>query len=59
MQSGDTQISIKVCSHCQQRVIEYRFIAGDGLSIITYHCLKHGDVVPRRDAGVCDELRPH
>ncbi|MCP5126550.1 MAG: hypothetical protein H6973_13225 [Gammaproteobacteria bacterium] len=25
---------------------EYRFTTRDGFSIVTYHCAKHGDVIP-------------
>lgn len=45
-QSGDTLISAKVCSHCQQRVTEYRFTASDGFVVATCHCMEHGDVIP-------------
>lgn len=57
--SGDILISAKVCSRCQQRVTEYRFIARDGFSIATYHCAEHGDVVPAYGVGARDNPRTH
>lgn len=56
--SGDTLISVNVCSHCQQCLTEYRFTANDGFSIATYHCREHGDVVPMRGAGAHDNPLP-
>ncbi|MGB5064849.1 MAG: hypothetical protein WBQ37_13985 [Candidatus Competibacter sp.] len=47
--AGDARISTGVCPHCQRIVTEYRFAAGGGLAIVTYHCAEHGDVVPTRD----------
>ena len=43
---GDTRASRRVCTHCQQPVAEYRFLTGDGFSIVTYHCAEHGDIIP-------------
>lgn len=48
-QSGDTLISVEVCSRCRQRVTEYRFTTSDGFVIVTYHCVEHGDVIPMRN----------
>ena len=58
-QSGDTRISTNVCSRCQQRTTEYRFTTSDGFSITTYHCRKHGDVIPTRGVGVHGNPPPH
>lgn len=58
-QSGDTLISAKACSRCQQPVTEYRFTASDGFSITTYHCREHGDVVPAYGVGARDNPRTH
>lgn len=57
-QSGDTPISAKVCSRCQQRVTEYRFAASDGFAIVTYHCAEHGDVIPMQNSGAHDSPPP-
>ena len=57
-QSGDTLISAKACSRCQQPVTEYRFTASDGFSITTYHCREHGDVIPMRGLGARDNPLP-
>jgi hypothetical protein len=43
--SGDTRISTRVCAHCQRQVIEYRFTTRDAFSVVTYHCVEHGDAV--------------
>ena len=45
--SGDL-LAAAVCPHCQRDLAEYRFTTDDGLPIITYHCLEHGDVIPLR-----------
>ena len=56
--SGDTRVSTAVCSHCRREVTEYRFAAGDGLSIVTYHCAEHGDVIPPHGVGALDAPLP-
>ncbi|MCP5135139.1 MAG: hypothetical protein H6976_16495 [Gammaproteobacteria bacterium] len=45
--SGNTQVSTVVCPHCGQGVTEYRFTTRDGFSIVTHHCVEHGDVIPK------------
>ena len=50
--SGDSRVSTAVCPHCRQSVTEYRFAAGAGFSIVTYHCAEHGDIIPPRGADV-------
>lgn len=46
-QPGDPPAPTEVCPRCQQGLTEYRFATDGGLSIITYHCVEHGDVIPR------------
>ncbi|MBL8259670.1 MAG: hypothetical protein JNM60_07685 [Candidatus Competibacteraceae bacterium] len=39
----------ETCPRCQRHLTAHRFSTGDGLSIITYHCIEHGDVIPARE----------
>jgi hypothetical protein len=51
----DRLIAKEACPYCQRDLMAYRFITGDGLPIITYHCAEHGDVIPMHGVIVHDE----
>ena len=46
----DTPTVAATCPRCQRNLAAYRFATGDGLSIVTYHCTEHGDVIPHSGA---------
>lgn len=37
-----------ICPHCRKAVNGYRFVTDGDLSVTTYHCVEHGDVIPRQ-----------
>ena len=52
--SDDDPTVVATCPRCQRQLTAHRFSTGDGLSIITYHCFEHGDVIPARDLAARD-----
>jgi hypothetical protein len=44
-----TAPAVDVCPHCKGPLNAHRF-AADGVVLATYHCPRHGDVVPMRSA---------
>ncbi|HAO32201.1 MAG TPA: hypothetical protein DCQ84_04495 [Candidatus Competibacteraceae bacterium] len=48
-QADDKPTAAEPCPRCQRRLTSHHFATDDGLSIITYHCIEHGDVIPARD----------
>ncbi|MBK8182478.1 MAG: hypothetical protein IPK63_05995 [Candidatus Competibacteraceae bacterium] len=45
--SDDEKVAAaKVCPRCQRDLTAHYFTTRDGLSIVTYHCREHGDVIP-------------
>ena len=43
--------SSALCPHCWRALNGYRFITDGDLAVTTYHCVEHGDVIPRRALG--------
>jgi hypothetical protein len=41
--------AVDVCPHCKAPLHHHRFPAA-GVVLVTYHCARHGDVVPMRSA---------
>ena len=50
----DGPTAAETCPRCRHHLTAHRFATGDGLSIITYHCFEHGDVIPARDLAARD-----
>jgi hypothetical protein len=46
---SDCVLGTDFCPRCRHSLTLYQFTTADGLSIITYHCREHGDVIPLRD----------
>ena len=42
---------VLVCPHCKRvDLVTHSFVNRDGSVTTTYHCLRHGDIVPMRSA---------
>ena len=44
--SDDLPTTPEACPRCQRHLTGHRFTTNDGLSITTYHCAEHGDMIP-------------
>lgn len=39
-----------VCPTCKRKTVVHSFMTNDGITLRTYHCVQHKDVVPMRSA---------